>query len=799
MYTRQTLATLILVTSGLATPTAVFAQDEGPLMEEILVTARKVGESIQEIPLSISAFTSEDIEAQGIVGIEDIANFTPGLHMSNVLANRNDPALRFRGMDNSNTVRDQQLASSFVDGIYLSGTSQWVSMNDIERVEVVKGPQSAFFGRATFGGAVNYITKTPGDEWAADVELVTGQDGRLDLEGSVEGPLVDGRLSYRLSGRVYSYDGGWDNEWPGGDKLGAQETRAVSLTLYATPSDSVSIRFRSVYTEDDDGAGVRFLQLAAENNCGPFFAPGSIPGITARNYYCGTITRAGLTGLALDTSVDLSTPGASWPKDSMGLERAVNLNSLDVSVELGDYTLNSVTGTFKDDTQDMRELLPGELLVYAEWEDTSFSQELRLNSPQDGRLRWMIGAYYLDLTYGKRRAGFGCSSTSSFFCSPFFGPRFHGASARGAFGGAFGLGELLDPDTTVTNQALFGSLNFDISEQLTLSIEVRRADEELDFGETIVQEALPGMTGAEVTLNSTFSSTTPRVILDYKLGDDTMLFLSYAEGNNPGGFNQEIVGMAPSSAQYFEETFGVGPTVPEGVLDVYEAGVKHSFANGRGFINAGAYYMEWTNQRFQTFLTNVDSNGDGVFDDNDVLGRQIDFSGAGNTDIYGTELSAAYALSECWRVQLAYNYNRTKIKKYLDAPFSQVFGFFDARDGELARNPTNSASFSLTFNMPAAWGGEWFGRLDSFYQDGTFAWVHNLARTESEVMSNLRGGWRNDRYTITAWVENVTDSDAVLAARRFTSSFATGAIGFTLTLPDPRQVGVTFQARFGQG
>ena len=482
MYIGRVFATLIIVPLGLAAPGTSFSQDEGPVMEEITVTARKVGESIQDIPLSITAFTAEDIQAQAITGIEDIANFTPGLHMSNVIATRSDPALKFRGMDNSNTVRDQQLASSFVDGIYLSGTSQWVSMNDIERVEVVKGPQSAFFGRATFGGAVNYITKTPGNEWAGDLQLVTGQDGRADLEGSVGGPIVEGKLSLRMTGRIYSYDGGWDNEFPGSEKLGAQETQALSLTLYATPRDNVSIKFRSVYSEDDDGAGVRFLQLAAENNCGPFFSRDTVPGITPKSYYCGAITRAGLTGLAVDTSVDLSTPGASWPKDDMGLDRQINLNSLDINVEIGGYTLSSLTGAFKDDTAEMRELLPGELLVYYEWEDTSFSQELRLTSPQEERLRWMVGAYYLDLTYGKRRAGFGCSSTDSFFCSPARGPIFHGGSARGAFGGAFGIGTLLDPDTTVTNKALFGSLAFDITEQLTLSVEVRRADEELDFG-----------------------------------------------------------------------------------------------------------------------------------------------------------------------------------------------------------------------------------------------------------------------------------------------------------------------------
>ena len=222
MFMRRALATMMFVPLGLAAPATSFGQDELPLMEEITVTARKIGESIQDIPLSITAFASEDIKAQAITGIEDIANFTPGLHMSHVIATRNDPALKFRGMDNSNTQRDQQLASSFVDGIYLSGTSQWVSMNDIERVEMVKGPQSAFFGRGTFGGAVNYITKTPGNEWAADARLVAGQEGRADLEASMEGPILADRLAFRVTGRYYTYDGGWDNEWPGGDKLGSQ-------------------------------------------------------------------------------------------------------------------------------------------------------------------------------------------------------------------------------------------------------------------------------------------------------------------------------------------------------------------------------------------------------------------------------------------------------------------------------------------------------------------------------------------------------------------------------------------------
>ena len=122
----------------------------------------------------------------------------------------------------------------------------------------------------------------------------------------------------------------------------------------------------------------------------------------------------------------------------------------------------------------------------------------------------MLGAYYLDLTYGKRRSGFSCSSTQSFFCSPFLGTRCHGASARGAFGGAFGIGELLDPDTTVTNKALFGSLSYDITEQLTLNVEVlaaRRFTSSFATGAIGFTMALPDPRQVGVTLQANFGET----------------------------------------------------------------------------------------------------------------------------------------------------------------------------------------------------------------------------------------------------------------------------------------------------
>ena len=212
--------------------------------------------------------------------------------------------------------------------------------------------------------------------------------------------------------------------------------------------------------------------------------------------------------------------------------------------------------------------------------------------------------------------------------------------------------------------------------------------------------------------------------------------------------------------------------------------------------------MDWTNQRFGNFARDQDSNGDGVFiAGSDRLGQQIDFQGNGSTDIWGFELAGSYALNQNWVASVGYNYTKTEIQEFLDSQATRVFGNPDVSGNEIAQAPQHTATVSVDFNMPAtALGqdGEWFGRWDAWYQSETYTWVTNLAETEAAWMHNLRGGWRNDRYSITAWIENVLDDDPVLAARRTTGSFLTGALGYFVSLPEPRTIGVTFTAHFGE-
>lgn len=801
MSTKKGFVTLTSVMALMAFAGETAAQQMA--LEEIVVTARKRAESIQDIPLSVAAFSASQLKEQAITDVEDVLQFVPGVHMSNHTANRNNPAIRFRGIDPPSSVRSAQTSSAFLDGVYLPTGSQMVSMDDIERVEVVKGPQSAFFGRATFGGAINFISKTPEDEWGADTTLILGDHSRADLWVSAEGPIVEDKLYIRASGRYYTYDGAWKNEHPTGGDLGAQETSAGSVTLYATPSEDVTIKARYMHTVLDDGLAVQFLAKGEQNNCGPF-------GTGTATYYCGTLTRDLVTnGISIDTSPLEDTTF----KDDLGLDRKFDFGSLNIDWDVGGsgYTLSSVTGIYKETTSEMRELLTDEIMVFLAWEDESFSQEIRLASPDDESLRWMIGAYYLDLTYNKNASsGFPCPGNGPFCADPTKGFAPSGRGGRGLFG--------VNPGVTddVENKAVFASVSYDITEQLTISAEFRYEEENLANGSTVTQEAIPldsstpaqailtaqPFGGAEVQLEAKFKAELPRVIIDYKMTDDTLLYASFSKGNNPGGFNPEVVQLEPTVAfPAFNASEGIGPNVLQAGLRSYEGGFKHTLDDGRGLVNGAVYFMEWRNQSFRGFTRNVDSNGDGVFiQGSDRLGAQIDYSSNGSTDIFGFELTGNYALNENWVASASYNYNKTDILVYEDGVHRRVFGTSDASDKQIARSPKHAATFALDFNMPAdtmfGQDGDWFARWDSWYQSSTFNWVINLAKTESTVLHNLRAGWRSDRYSITAWVENLADNDSVLASSRTTGSFLTGTLGYQFTLPEPRTFGVTLSASF---
>lgn len=185
-----------------------FSQDLA--IEEITVTSRRREENLQSMPLTVTALSNDEIYERGVSSILDLSDYTPGFYTESVGGRSANPY--FRGLVVNTGVVERQNSSVFVDGFFVLGTAATFGFNNIERVEVLKGPQSALFGRATFGGAVNYITKTPGDDVAVDVDVDISEHNKYDAAVTVSGPMFGSdTLKALLSARYYEFGGEWNN------------------------------------------------------------------------------------------------------------------------------------------------------------------------------------------------------------------------------------------------------------------------------------------------------------------------------------------------------------------------------------------------------------------------------------------------------------------------------------------------------------------------------------------------------------------------------------------------------------
>ena len=259
----------------------------------ITVTARRREESLLDAPVAVTAFGDGEIERLGIQSVDDIARFTPGLSYSAAFGRSTErPVIRGQ----SNVLAGVQFGvesgtAYFIDGIYYPGSISSLDPADIERVEVIKGPQSALYGRNTYAGAINYVTRGATDEFEANARARIGTYGEREIGLRVAGPLND-RLGYSLTFRDYNYDGEWTNALTG-QTVGSESSLNFSGVIDADFTDNFSMRLRAMYYEDQDGTLPLFLQPSESNNCFPGFrsnASFAFSGSSNNNqYYCGVI------------------------------------------------------------------------------------------------------------------------------------------------------------------------------------------------------------------------------------------------------------------------------------------------------------------------------------------------------------------------------------------------------------------------------------------------------------------------------------------------------------------------------
>ena len=744
---KSRVAFCLVATSLLALPAGFgfmgTAQAAEHVLEEVVVTARKREENLLEVPVSITAITAADIDAKGITEFADLVDFTPGFFFAEHSVGRGDRSNRLlviRGMRIESEDDHVQPAMVFVDGAPMMG-SVISGLEDAERVEVVKGPQSAYFGRATFSGAVNFVTKTPSEEFQGKVTAEAGRYGTTNFGAQVEGPLSEG-LFYRVSGSAYSTDGHYRLGNDPDQKLGERKTWNLAATLYATPSDQFSAKLRVHTWRDDDGPGAAFAygETNGEHyfNCNP---PGST--LLERNggntWICGeapfpqpgeinadfvlTPAKEGvLNGIATEGRPAIVTPFDPPFLNDFGMERRALSASLVLDYEFANgMSLDSISAYHSNEwmvlddvdrraTAQLGDIRDTGLLNNRDLRD--FSQELRLSADQ-GRWRWQLGANYFDTT--------GVRSTGLKFLFWTQG---------------LGVGNSWDIQTT----GLFGSIGYDLTDRLSVSVEGRQQWDKV----------AEGGAGAAAKLSDTFTSFTPRAIVDFKASEDITLYASFSQGTRPGTFNANLVGKSQQELDSIREETGGGLTVPEEELDSFELGLKGSLLDGRAWVTATVYWADWKAQKtVGTFVTAPDGSMDFV----SVK------TGGGKIDLSGFEFEGALAVTDSITIDATFSVNDSEIKRANCSHCSVLIGVgnLDGLGKRTQKNPKNQGSVGLAIADQLNERFDWYGRVDYIMTGSRFAGGPNLTETGDSHRVNVRAGIENGMWRVEVFGKNVFD------------------------------------------
>lgn len=755
-------------------------------VDEIVVTARKREESLQNVPISVQAFSADDIERANIGDLGDLAAFAPGLTLfENV--DRGYGQVFIRGMQNTPPVGDtsRELASIFIDGIYYTGGVGGINTDNIERVEVIKGPQSALFGRSTFSGAINFVTRTPADELSGKVSATIATDDEYVISGYIEGALAPGVLAGRLSGRYRDFGGQYTNSLNGAP-LGEQRDQSFTGQLFFTPTDWLSAKLGVTLLSQNDGPAATTLtgKVPVHNFTSPSgrtFVQGKVPleGPLAQNQFP-------------QNSSDIFTfvPGAGLvPFDSLpgadrlgrrrtGMERDYSFVSLDINADLaGGYTLSYLGGRSDEEAERLYdfELSAEENYFGSRRTDSeSMSHELRLASPDDARVRWLTGLSYLTQDLFERDPG------------GIFGPGVFAVLGLQPGQVAIQPGPRVIVDREIRNKAVFGSVAYDLTDQWTLSAEGRYQVDDLT-------DTVSRATGERISGNT--KSFLPRVILEYQLSDTVLLYGQAAKGIRPTTINSQFAGRTEAQQAIIRAEFpelDIEILAPKEEIWSFELGAKSTLLDGRMIFNVNAYYSDWSDsQDLRSLLADI--TGDGLPDSTLVTVNGPDI------DVYGLETDITMALTDRWTMGLVAAWNETSLtgsNALIDRDFPQ-----DAPTGQrLAQTPKFSGSLISEYGtaLPGT-SFDWFVRGETLYVGSRYASALNLGKTGDSVRVNLRAGIESQRFSAVLFVQNLFDDDTFESMRAnadcaTTSACATSA--YEVVLPRKRQVGLTLQARF---
>ena len=723
----------------------VFAQSSA-LLEEVVVTAQRRAESVQDVPIAINAFSEEQLKAVGIDSTLDIQLKVPGLHLE-PLAGHGFAYVRGVGTDTL-TPGLEPTTAVHIDGVYLPRLTSIISdFYDTERVEVIKGPQGTLFGRNATGGVIHFLSRKPENELGGYIDVGGGNEGTVRVEGALNAPISE-RAALRIAGLFHDNNGYTDNSYTGKGE-DTTDVKSFRTQLLFRVTDDVSIRLFGDYTDDQSSRGT---------------ASHVSPPLTDNPY----VAFSGGTVLPdiRDTYRDVT---ANNETEAWGIGAEVTWN-------LGNVEIKSLTSYREDENRyqvdfDLTEINAGgfnDPITKSEF----FQQEFQMTSTGDGPLNWVIGAFLFD------------DEALHDYPFPFsFGQFAVGPTVGGTYDTVFihGFSNL---DTFAW--ALFGQASYRLNDHLRAHVGIRYSDEEkeIDFESYSFVPISPALTGPEYVANrptpsgtpavtyqgkTDSDSVTPRFGIDFIVNENVMFYFGATRGFKSGGFNTVLFGPVPEAVK------------PETIWS-FEGGFKSTLADGKLRLNASAFYYD-----YEDIHQNVDlaDNAQGY----------ANVRNAGDAEVFGIEADMVFALTDRFVIDGMFSYLDTELKDLM-APDLNVpqNPSIDQTGNPLPRAPEFTIGFGAAYTMPIQ-PGEVTLRGDYYYMDDERYWSVfkdplNSGDSYSRVNARLQFDHNSGKWSIAAYARNMFDEDAE------SNGFRSTTFGNLRTYQPPRTWGVSVRYNF---
>ncbi|MBU6377508.1 MAG: TonB-dependent receptor [Gammaproteobacteria bacterium] len=823
---KNRLATLLLSGAGVAALSQPPAQAQGTpqareALEEITVTARRRAESLQETPLSISAFGAEQIERAGIAGFGDVAKLTPSLVFDQDFG-ANDTRPSIRGLP---ATRGRPPVGILIDGIDVSseaiataggGNLLNLRLLDLERIEVVKGPQSALYGRVAFGGAVNYITARGGDEVSGKLSAGVGSGDSYELSGSIGGPFGEGGLRARLYGG-YSRADGFHRNIVSGENLGGHEAKQVSLAFDYGSADDFALRGFLSWGDQQVEQQPYYQYSTIDNSSVALALPANVAGQRIGNLTLPASIRSLLPGAFKPRSLVEVSVDPRTNKDYEGSTLQSSFATVQGSWKLGSARLDATLGFLDADSSNLQDIegygralsqvtlpAPGGL---AEPLGSAFefntldkvrqlTQELRLSNLEDETTRWAVGAlrWTEDATQENR-------SMATILSAP-------GASA--------GLNQrLINSNITpslngrdIRHRSIYGLLEHNFTPRLSANVEARYYWEnfEYDFptsvlilgaGTTPIPAPARAAQVKDIKLDATYFA--PKLTVQFKSSDDAMFYASAGKGVKPAGISTVGTFNSIADNSYKAES-----------LWNYEIGAKTSWLDNRAVFNVAAFFMDYKDKQVSAL----------VVDPTQPTGLRSVISNASGAEVKGLELEASVFLSQQLRLTAAYTWLDAKYTSFVEysrnssnialarqcqivtlgAGSQSTQCLLDLSNNSLERAPRHAGNVNLTWTVPLGNGGAVISELAAQYQGKRYFDQYNSQFFDAYTNVDARVTWEGGPWAVTAYANNVLDDDTIRSGFTqgdFFGLFSSpGSRSYVLIATEPVRGGLRVSYRF---